>query len=120
MTDEELRALDAKTAEQVMGWTEVTTRRTADRTWTGICHSGVRPYVDDIPHYSTEIEAAWLVVEELHKWDMGIELNSYPDNVCEYWILKRVGDHFEHYENGEESSAPLAICRAALRVVGDE
>lgn len=73
------------------------------------------PYYDE-PHYSTNIAAAWLVVEKLRKtW--AIELHSREG----VWnCLVEEGDEVTaHYiATKEAETAPLAICLAALAAVG--
>lgn len=63
------------------------------------------------PHYSTDIAAAWQVVEKLNKDDfyMDYDINEYR---CQF---KKGRQMFERAE-----TAPLAICKAALRTVGVE
>ena len=68
-----------------------------------------------VPSYSTDIGAAWQVVDYLRTKGIGIELTIYPDGVCMYWLLRRTeGDRFEHFEDGQFDTAMLAICHAAL------
>jgi len=69
-------------------------------------------HVSSIPHYSTDISAAWEVVEKLRGvWDIR--------SMSKTWVAilsvqvgtsdKRVGE--------EAETAPLAICLAALKAV---
>jgi hypothetical protein len=64
---------------------------------------------DDIPDYSTDIAAAWLVVERMrsaHKWDLEL-------------VVTDEGTHARF--KGARSfadAAPIAICLAALKAVG--
>ena len=62
---------------------------------------------DPIPHYSTSIQDAWLVVEKLD-WDIVLDYV-----VMHGWkvVIKRP-DLFQGY--GEADTAPEAICRSAL------
>lgn len=103
------RELDALIAEKVMGWT-----------WKEVEGEQYlyppRPGDVNIPHYSTDIAAAWQVVEKLAELGM---LTS----VC--W--GRSGNHgiiasVDILEGGFNKpiaahTAPLAICLAALETV---
>lgn len=68
-----------------------------------------------IPHYSTDISAAWQVVEELHKrkdyvsFTIGHNIN-YETYTARYGTQIWVENIF----------APMAICLAALKAVGVE
>jgi hypothetical protein len=134
--------LDASIAEKVMGWrllNKMTNPTTAV--------AGLPPGISDdgkvefqpIPHYSTDIAAAWEVVEILREeWD--IKIDSYhgwgksynPDEGPNKVPWKKLGknwacsirplkdpDHEEKVWNTEvEDTAPHAICLAALKAKG--
>ena len=106
------RELDALVAEKVMEWE-----------WRGLSHGWYhgegRLFLDEdeLPHYSTQIADAWLVVEKLvgdgFYVDIGVQedraqvqLETLTDRS---WTI-RVG-------STEAPTAPLAICLAALKVV---
>lgn len=106
------RDLDRLVAEKVMG---LEVHKQAD-VW--LINSGTGKAV---PHYSTDIAAAWKVVEKLHAqagpegWEVTINLQNFEPNTAEPfngWIVT-VG-----CETARASSAPLAICIAALLAVG--
>lgn len=59
---------------------------------------------ESIPHYSTDITAAWQVVEK-----MGIYLDGHGTK----WVAWSQG-----HKGIEASTAPHAICLAALKAVG--
>ena len=84
------REMDAMIAERVMGW--IKRRQT------------------DIPHYSTDIAAAFAVVEEMDcgfiQWDVGI---------FEVELTKECITGF-----ATADTLPLAICRAALKAIEEE
>lgn len=68
-----------------------------------------------VPHYSTDIAAAWEVVERLRA-DHG----DYSVIVCwahetQQWVCS---DFDSMTWEGAGETAPLAICRAALKAVG--
>lgn len=80
----------------------------------------------DVPHYSTSIAAAWLVVEKLRKTHCCLTLRSDFDYLWECYAIKDPDD-LEHKSEVivnykiyamSEVSAPHAICLAALKAVG--
>ena len=91
------RCLDAWVAEAV-GWSDTTTNR----------------HEPQVPHYSTDIAAAWEVVgrvAEKYYVDIGVykrgaqvQINNYGDDGWEDWAGSIRAD-----------TAPLAICCAALK-----
>ena len=111
------RELDALVAEKVMGW-----ERPSDPSWS------YPAYMHDQPAYSTSIADAWLVVEKLSdKWEMNLRtILPARDYVCEFKLVvknKCIVDAqhpFEHVWNNPVDTAPLAICLAALKAVGDK
>ena len=113
------RELDALVAEKVMGWHALRDGHCAE------CEAMIKEgtlmmsdpqgLVGVVPDYSTSIAAAWEVVEKL-----------CPPNPaeCVYeFSLERCLDgchvaKFGPHESGHiDGSAPLAICRAALKTV---
>jgi hypothetical protein len=69
--------------------------------------------VQNVPDYSTDIEAAWKVVEKMVRFSITIE--SFPKGVlCRFFGAGQTtaGDAV-----GWADTAPLAICRAALLAV---
>lgn len=91
------RELDALIAERVMG-------KKVDQS---------SPCLEDgslIPRYSTHIADAWLVVERFENVEVEKFYHAYTAAV--------------HIENRaysiQEETAPLAICLAALKAVGNE
>lgn len=118
------RALDAMIAEKVMGWTWV---KRLPEFGTGVVrrslvprHSsrppatGVEPITDGtitIPDYSTDLNAAWLVVEKTREREFlgGVDALT---TACEAWFSPLDdADCFHHARTG---TAPHAICVAAL------
>lgn len=118
------KELDASVAEKVMGWVhngscpEMLCRSDMDDWWTapgdpkptcGPCHN--------LPsHYSTEIETAWLVVEQMRRRGFHLELLS-PNAWVEgkEWGVGFCKDDVDAEAIGD--TAPEAICRAALEAV---
>lgn len=72
---------------------------------------------DTLPHYSTDIAAAWAVVEQLHAQHIRVAVIAYLDgnHRCE---LRGQGTEFLLAKEGP--TAPAAICLAALKAVGYE
>lgn len=96
--------LDAWVAEHVMGWTP-----------TGLAKdfNGV-PFPEPIPNYSTDIAAAWEVVELVG----GFEIEQWGD-VWEkkgtiIWAASFNLPDGKNIVHATAATAPLAICRAAL------
>jgi hypothetical protein len=125
------RELDAMVAEKVMGWQRELGSFAGTQTWHPEVVSLVRPspsgyrrhpttgdltYFGGIPSYSTDISAAWLIVERMRGlgWLMLLD-DCDPFGFRCVWqttspdLTDVVGDG---------ATAPLAICRAALAAVG--
>ena len=112
------RELDALIAEKVLGLSGVRDGKSwlYGDNWT---HNkeGVLCLV---PHYSTQIADAWLVVEKLHNDSVGIirvsngDGDSYDCDILPY--LPKEMDGCSHAHITAESW-PLAICLAALKAV---
>lgn len=116
------RELDALIAEKVMGWTNVAERRNTFtrpgalipsdwRGWSGDTPNGEREQL--IPPYSTDIAAAWQVVERFSaKW---IDIVYRPD--AGWWVTIDGRGH-GNAGGAIEKTLPLAICLAALKALG--
>lgn len=117
MIDTELREIDAQVHREVMGVSE------EDIELAKLCHDGSisaccemnERGIEPIPYYSTDIAAAWQVVEKL-----------VADG--RVFIVKgdglRTGDFAKKWTTlcgnqmrTDATSAPLAICLAALKAV---
>jgi hypothetical protein len=109
------RELDALVAEKVMG-IEV------DRAPWGELYVGKEGY-DVVPAYSTDIAAAWEVVEKVtRETEKRFTLWQAPT----YYVARF--KHYDYWHEGCDSrqalqakadTAPHAICLAALKAVGD-
>lgn len=64
---------------------------------------------DELPHYSTDIAAAWTIIEYFYKagWGAGAEMDGHTG------CRASVGQF-----TSEADTAPHAICLAALKAVG--
>jgi hypothetical protein len=129
------REIDALVAEHIFGWGEVTfnaeinaaTGRTPSRTG-GMDGRGFAW----IPRYSEDISAAWEVVERMKTddWSFRFSNNAWANGQQSAAFFKAVnaigkdilaGDYV--YEDNAwviADSAPLAICKAALKAKGVE
>jgi hypothetical protein len=116
------RQLDLLIAEQAMGakWTmfgkrdmleSVNQEDYAERWKDG------KIVIRHLPHYSTDIKAAWEVVEKFHKdgYDPCVNFGS-TFHVDEWHACFYKGGH---YYDAYADTAPLAICRAALLAVSE-
>ena len=112
--------LDAMVAEKVMGWTwHIVRIHASTNTMTAWVRPGhhVPKTIDPgnnwnapLP-YSTDIAAAWEVVEKMykdHKLGMWMDVTVPESGIDAYF-----GDF-----KGAADTAPLAICLAALKAVG--
>ena len=96
------REIDAEVAEKVVEWSETD----------NMCHGkgwkdSSGGFYKEVPNYSTDISAAWEVVEKLTS-TLGykISLETYDGKV---WTVKPCGV--------SDTTAPMAICKAALKAV---
>ncbi len=126
MTAAELRELDVEIAVKVMGWTDVdtdgvSTYGTPPRD--GKEYSGAGGGHYHVPRYSTDIAAAWVLWERI---DFGSKRLHEVGGVW-YAIVSgdRWGPRGHMGLNNDEcqvraDTAPLAICRAALKAKASE
>jgi hypothetical protein len=109
--------LDRLIAEKVMGWS---VNGVTAYSPTGSANDASR---DWCPHYSTEIAAAWEVVEKvlklLESWNGSNDISIYAkleDGKFFYGAaISETGSGYGCVEYGD--TAPLAICREALKLV---
>jgi ABA sandwich protein len=126
------RELDALVAEKVMGWITFVSDYGAPTSYYADPQTGrnvhwekpngiIKPFSP-----STDIAAAWEVVEQcftiipVHQRQFGLNvvagLDPHPaDTRRMVWRCT-----LRHGTGGEAETAPLAICRAALKAVGHE
>ena len=71
---------------------------------------------NNCPHYSTDITAAWEVVEKFHKIDVS---HTFDGWFCSIDTSDEYGQNGT-WSHAQGQSAPHAICLAALNVVGEE
>lgn len=101
--------MDKMIAEQVMGW-KVAEPAAAMLRFVSMGNT-LNP--SNVPHYSTDVAAAWLVVDVMiDHWDFDLRhVVTYTANFTRFNSLADPG----YSADGE--TAPLAICRAALLAV---
>ena len=110
------RELDALVAEKVMGLRFVWRSQLTDHygynagVWTIPTKWGTMDLTEEPPRYSTDIAAAWEVVEKMR--EDGFLVALYRSAGA--WIA----DTNPGY--GKSDTAPHAICLAALRAVGED
>ncbi len=114
------RVLDALIAETVFGYT-------LDYEFADL-HVPFAPHVKELrnqydqwgilPHYSTDIAAAWLVVGALRARGMWLEeLSGRYEGHYRAGFAWRDPERGLLYRQAMEGTAPLAICRAALEAL---
>jgi hypothetical protein len=142
MTDTELQAgreLDAIVAEKVMGWershdmppfahlwfaprdTESAMAKAQGAVYKSSGAGGTRPAFP-VPRYSTDIAAAWLVVDRIRPTDdtrYGVTIESAVAGwYCTIEDADVEWDDPAHTSVAYGETLPLAICRAALASAG--
>ena len=95
------RELDALVAEKVMGWDHYPSKH------------------EIVPAYSTDIAAAWEVVEKMRSDDWWAQIAQDNTDIWDAKLWRGEPDRWfptmETY--GNAPTAPLAICRATLKTV---
>ena len=85
----------------------------------GICNRRDVQGVCDPPSYSTDIAAAWKVVERMHECGHAIVLERWLDMPSKNkWSALFIMENGHDTGQRVAESAPLAICRAALVAAG--
>jgi hypothetical protein len=106
------RELDALVAEKVMGWA-LTSKDTRDlQGWPP--PGNTTPI--DVPEYSTDIAAAWEVVEKLDKYYFQVNREIKNMDSMEYTVVIP-GIFNKERITVSANTAPHAICLAALKAV---
>ncbi len=115
------RGLDKLIAEKVMGWTEIKTEVIPETGWDlyGVNSKGEGDFL--IPDYSTDISAAWEVVEKLISIGYMVDIQTHT-RFHQVQLEKLVGETdsggiWQGGESIEGQSAPHAICLAALKAI---
>ena len=114
MTPDELRAVDARVAKEVMGWTEVKMKQPDG----GVIYpmppmgfDAANNRYASLPRYTTSIADAWLVVEKAKTdgWpvDVGVAFDWDGDPVGYY-------ANFTSEHTARHKDVEVAICKAGL------
>jgi hypothetical protein len=125
----ETRELDALVAEKVMGYVwerfpedGYSLMRVPGTNWCAVEHyDGEPPHYASLPDYSTDIAAAWLVVERMaelkpHPWAVTLMNWRYYGDRSYSATFRSPQLHAAPVEAHAESPAE-AICRAALQAL---
>ena len=100
--------MDMLIAEKVMGWTELHLHRFGQAgTFLVGDHDGKE--LCQVPHYSTDIAAAWQVVDKMCIHTIRRVINYAPDSPA-LWSAEIYYD-----DPGIGETVQLAICRVALK-----
>lgn len=125
MTPEEHRKLDAQIAEKIMGWKDVKCRSLGNSLF--VCSKYTKDRLTGVPEgtrswdyvlpYSKNIQAAWQVVEKMNDRDdrFGIFLSKNSNGT--YTVAFDPWNSATPSKCEGASTAPEAICRAALEAV---
>lgn len=112
MPVDEMRRIDAEIAEKVFGLDPLNARH-------GLHENGDLEYYwgypvghDVAPRYSTDIAAAWQIIEHLQKQGWGFEL---MDRGAQVSCIFNTNPDDLYYST--DDTASLAICKAALKAV---
>lgn len=119
------RELDARIAETVFGWQwekhpteDVRYFRMADKFVYGIIiNSQGMHYLAALPAYSTDIAAAWLVVESPRLAELFANVEVSIIRFLNYYACQIEDDTGANCVTAHAPTAPLAICRAALEAL---
>ena len=118
------KPIDELVAEKVMGWIKPPETSILKSMWVETPVGAVRP---QLPKFSTNIEDAWLVVEKLRslKEINGEKVRLMPKLIGtsnpDLWTFS-INDYLnsECLSEVQNKAAPMAICIAALKAVGEE
>lgn len=97
------KRLDAWVAEHVMGWRPLALSRDFDGNF----------FPEDAPNYSTDIAAAWQVVEKMRADGWHYSIGSLPGGIIRVNFSFTTSSGFEEIEL-TGNSIPELICRVAL------
>jgi hypothetical protein len=104
------RERDTLVAEKVMGWVV-----TGEFGYPNRNDGNIGSLTQKIPHYTTSIADAWQVVEKMHQTHM---VAIFADKEYTVHMIPKVT--IRCFNEAITSTAPEAICIAALRAVGCE
>jgi hypothetical protein len=117
------RRLDALVAENVMGWRRAPKTNPPNRHWpiagTRTWRRPRSPLAVALPHYSTNIAAAWMVAEHVTR-TRGVPLQLVCYGYARTYAKLSIDfdSNAGWSEANGEHATPLAICLAALAAMG--
>lgn len=114
------RELDAIVAEKVVGyrWVKGGTFLLDSHLSVAVLVEANGTHLDtkNLPRYTSDIAAAWEVVEKLHEMGLYVAISKDPDRFT--WDVRGWNDKTNSNRFiGFAETAPLAICLAALKAV---
>ena len=117
------RELDALVAEKVMGWTRGLRYGNGNGEWIepGRENDAHKRTWDTTPCFSTDIAAAWQVVERMEADGWGHKHLFHSPGAEDpgyYWTFMKPGKGIRSMSESHAETLPLAICLAALKAVG--
>jgi len=118
------REIDALVAEKIMGRKKTARYCYDEKIEILLPESHIKSGFVDIPHYSTDISAAWEVVEKMREKEFAFSIATvkHMANPIRYeWIAKfeffrNQGEYCFEFEFNENEAT--AICLAALKALG--
>jgi hypothetical protein len=105
------RELDALIAEKVMGWVLPPHSSVVGQMWVETPSGRVHP---KLPEFSSNISDAWQVVEKMK--EIGYMMWLEQEGVYQCVFFRGLG--YQVHDYSVASSAPLAICLAAIKAKG--
>lgn len=116
------RELDALVAERAMGWTKVKVQTESEfggaSTFVLYGTSPINQPWKRVPAYSTDIAATWEIAEKLGPMWLYKTTAGKPSAAAGQLYACSLGSSVLEREWSYGDTAPLAICRAALKAVG--
>ena len=113
MTPSPGRELDAEVAEKVFGW------KLLNEAWGPYRWQGDKGR-NALPAFSTSIEDAWRVVDNMSRRNFYFDIdNHYKYHAQGYWEAAFGGLSDAAHHIGIADTAPMAICLAAIKAVGE-
>ena len=103
--------MDALVVTKVMGYEDLGSQLLAGVRYQKPTANGV-DILNTVPHYSTDIAAAFQVVETFDAWDIKKRIENGEVIMCCYVYLDKTW-----YGGIEDINVPLAICKASLLAV---
>lgn len=112
------RKMDALVAEKAMGWTQIQWLNSIDD-FCGTSPRGGQSFVL-LPHYSTDIEDVHDIIEHLTNLGCIVSVSWGPPINERHFVNVQILSALAPGADGVDSTvqaAPLAICRAALKLM---